>query len=364
VSKTVLIAGASGLVGFAALRAFANEPGTRVIALSRREPLERYGAEWVRADLADQAACASLFAGMTEVTHLVFAALSEKPDVIPGWLDPEQIEANGRMLSNLFEPLRASAKALRQVILLQGTKAYGAHVRPIDIPARPGRSEARDVPNFYWVQEDYLRGLQAAADWGLTIMRPQIVFGVAVGAALNPLAAIGAYGALMKAAGEPLHFTGGKAPLILEAVHADLIANAMVWATNTPKALGQTYNLTNGDVMTFRGVWPAIADELGMEVGDDRPQYLQQTMRDRSGDWARIVTRYGLRAPGLQAFVAQSFQYLDFLMAPERDEFRGVPPIVSTINLRQDGFHDVWDTEDMLRDGIRQFRALKLLPPR
>jgi nucleoside-diphosphate-sugar epimerase len=363
-SKTVLVAGASGLVGFAAMRALAKELGTRVIAVSRREPIVAYGAAWTSADLTDEAACARIFGGMSDVTHLVFTALYEKPEVIPGWLDPEQIETNGRMLRNLFEPLRKAAKGLKQVILLQGTKAYGAHVRPIDVPARPGRSEARDIPNFYWVQQDYLSGLQAGAGWGLTIMRPQIVCGVAVGAALNPVAAIGAYGALCKEAGEPLHYTGGKAPLVLEGVHADLIAEAIVWATNSPVSYGKTYNLTNGDVMTFRGVWPAIADELGMEVGEDRPQQLQETMPSRADDWRKLVATHGLRAPDLDAFVAQSFQYADFLLGPGRDEIRGTPAIVSTINLRQDGFHTVWDSEDMLRDCIRQFRALKLLPPR
>jgi nucleoside-diphosphate-sugar epimerase len=363
-TKTVLVAGASGLVGFAAMRAFAKEPGTRVLASSRRQPLELDGAAWLPADLTDAAACDRVFGDMPEVTHLVFTALFEKAEVIPGWLDPEQIETNGRMLRNLFEPLRRTAKRLEQVILLQGTKAYGAHVRQIDAPARPGRSEARDVPNFYWLQEDYLRGLGADADWALTIMRPQIVFGVAVGGALNPIAAIGAYGALMKEAGEPLHYTGGRADPIFEGVHADLIADAIVWATNTAKARGQIYNLTNGDVMSFRGVWPAIADELGMELGEDRPQYLGQTMLAREDDWRRLVARHGLSAPDLHGFVAQSFQYLDALVGPDRNEYRGRPSIVSTINLRRDGFHEVWDSEDMLRDCIRQFRALRLLPPR
>jgi hypothetical protein len=117
-------------------------------------------------------------------------------------------------------------------------------------------------------------------------------------------------------------------------------------------------------VMTFRGVWPAIADELGMAVGEDRPQYLHETMAARADDWRKIVAKHALSAPALAPFVAQSFQYLDFLLAPGRDEFRGQPPIVSTINLRQDGFHEVWDSEDMLRDCIRQFRELKLLPSR
>ena len=42
--KTVLIAGATGLVGTAALKHFAQQPGTKVIALSRRRPPDLHGA--------------------------------------------------------------------------------------------------------------------------------------------------------------------------------------------------------------------------------------------------------------------------------------------------------------------------------
>jgi nucleoside-diphosphate-sugar epimerase len=42
--KTILIAGAAGLVGYAALKHFTQHPGQDVIALSRRMPRETFGA--------------------------------------------------------------------------------------------------------------------------------------------------------------------------------------------------------------------------------------------------------------------------------------------------------------------------------
>jgi len=90
------------------------------------------------------------FAELGDVTHLVYAALYEKPGLYAGWLEADQIQTNGRMLENLFEPLSRSSPRLRHVTLLQGTKAYGAHVRPIPLPARENRDELRDVANFYW----------------------------------------------------------------------------------------------------------------------------------------------------------------------------------------------------------------------
>ncbi len=42
--KTILIAGATGLVGYAALKHFTRRPGQDVMAVSRRMPRETYGA--------------------------------------------------------------------------------------------------------------------------------------------------------------------------------------------------------------------------------------------------------------------------------------------------------------------------------
>ena len=49
--KKVVVAGATGLVGNAALRHFAGEAAVEVIALSRRKPRELYGARHVPLDL-------------------------------------------------------------------------------------------------------------------------------------------------------------------------------------------------------------------------------------------------------------------------------------------------------------------------
>lgn len=361
IQKTVLIAGASGLVGFAAMKRFAAEPDTRVIAVSRRRPIDTFGAEWIEADLTDEARCSTIFSGLGDVTHVVFAALYEKPGLMAGWLEADQIELNGRMLRNLFEPLRISAHNLQHVTLLQGTKAYGAHVHQIDVPARPGRSEDRATANFYWVQEDYLRGLADGAAWDVTILRPQIVFGLSIGAAMNLIPAIGVYGALLKAAGQPLSFPGG-APIVLEACDAELLADVIVWAGQSEAARGRAYNVTNGDVFVWHNVWPAIAEVLGMDMGPPMPRSLGNTMPAEAAAWDRIRHKQGLVSPGISEFVGESFHYADFTMAYGMSEAHGLPPIVSTIGLRQDGFHRVIDTESMFVKFFRQFQDRRLLP--
>ena len=73
---TVLIAGASGLVGLAAVERFL-EDGCDVIAVSRREPEVRGKGNWrhVDLDLRDPAACQAAAAGFADVAYVVYAAV-------------------------------------------------------------------------------------------------------------------------------------------------------------------------------------------------------------------------------------------------------------------------------------------------
>jgi len=358
--RKVLVAGASGLVGHAAVRLFASLPDCEVVAVSRRIPDPVPGARFISDDLLDQRKCAALFSQMDDVTHVVYAAVNEKPGLIEGWLDREQMQTNLVMLQNLFEPLEPVAKNLEHFTLLQGTKAYGAHLGPIAVPARE-RSKRHPHQNFYWLQEDYLRAKQPGKQWAWTILRPQLVIGDAVGSNLNVIPAIGVYAAIRREAGLPLSYPGGPR-MIFEMVDVDLLARAMQWAGDTPACRNETYNITNGDVFVWDEVWPTIAEALGMKAGPPEPAQLAQEMPKHAGEWAKIVRKYKLRAPeDMHAFVGESFHLADFAFnSGARHE--GVM-IVSTIKARQHGFHDCMDTEDMLRKWFRRFQELRLLPP-
>jgi len=357
---TVLVAGASGLVGFAAAKHFAALPGFKVIAVSRRKPEGLDGVDFVSVDLTDRARCAEVFGAMGAVTHVVYAALYEKPGLIRGWRERDQMETNRLMLENFFEPLRAVASGLRHVTLLQGTKAYGAHVAAIAIPARE-RQARHPHENFYWLQEDYLRERQRGQAWSFTILRPQVIFGESLGSHMNVLPALGVYAALLKEEGKPLAFPGGP-PWVREAVDADLLARACAWAAGSPACANEIFNINNGDVFEWRQVWPAIAETLGMEPGPDAPLCLDEAMPPREGQWGAIVDRYRLRSPkSFAAFVGQGFVYADSQFAYHAKK---TPPttLVSTIKARQAGFHDCMDTEDMFRKWFRRFRELRWLP--
>ena len=358
--RKILVAGASGLVGNAAVRYFSKLPDCEVVAVSRRTPPAIPNAKFISVDLLDQRQCAEVFGSMADVTEVAYAAVNEQPGLMDGWLDREQMQTNLTMLQNLFEPLSSVAKNLNHVSLLQGTKAYGAHLGPIAIPARE-RSPRHNHQNFYWLQEDYLRAKQPGSKWSWTILRPQLVIGEAVGSNLNVIPAIGVYAALQREAGLPLSYTGGPR-LVFEMVDVDLLARSMEWAANTSACRNEIFNIANGDVFVWDEVWPTIADALGMKVGPPKPMALAVEMPKRAAEWAAIVRKQKLAAPeDMHAFVGESFSLADFVFN-YGGKHEGVT-LVSTIKARQAGFHDCIDTEDMLRKWFRRFQELNLLPP-
>ena len=73
--KKVVVAGATGLVGNAALRHFGTSQPCEVVALSRRRPRHLYGARHVPIDLTSAADCRRAAAELAGATHLVYAAL-------------------------------------------------------------------------------------------------------------------------------------------------------------------------------------------------------------------------------------------------------------------------------------------------
>ena len=357
---TVLIAGASGLVGTAAAIEF-RDAGWNVIALSRRVPelLEGRGCRHVALDLTDADACRAAARDFGDVTHVVYTAVFELPGLIDGWSDPVQIETNGRMLRNLLDPLREAA-SLKHVSLLQGTKAYGIMVGPMRVPARESQPRV-EHPNFYWLQEDYVREAAAADGFRFTIFRPQLIVGPNHGVVMNLPPVIGVYGAIRRELGLPFSFPGG-ATWVWEAVDTRVVAGALRWATDAPNAAGETFNLTNGEVFSFRDLWPAMAATLGLETGPDEPLSVADYIPANADAWRRVVERHGLRDIPLPELLGESHFYADMCFAYGADSAPD-PVYVSTVKIREAGFNGVWNTEHSFCHWLADLMQRRILPP-
>jgi len=357
---TVLIAGASGLVGTAAALAFL-DAGWEVIAVSRRRPELLEGRDYTHLalDLRDASACAAAAGQLRHVTHVMYSAVYELPGLIAGWSDPAQIETNGRMLRNLLDPLFDLA-AIEHVTILQGTKAYGGHLRPMRVPAREDQPRV-EHPNFYWLHEDYVREQSARRGFAFTIFRPQLVVGPNHGVVMNPLPVIGVYAAMRKAEGLSFSYPGG-ADWVWEMVDARLIGSAAVWAARAPAAAGETFNLTNGEVFMWRDLWPAMARTLGVEPGPDESSSLADYLPARAGLWDQIVRTHGLRPVPLAEILGESHHYADLSLACGAAR-PPAPTFVSTVRIKQAGFTETFDTETSVCHWLNDLIARRILPP-
>lgn len=362
-TQTILIAGASGVIGSAAVERFARLPGWQVIALSRRLPVVAADCQFAHlpVDLSDAVACRTALATSPEVTHLIYAAACEQEGLVEGWRDPATMALNGQMFANLIDPLADTGK-LRHVSLLQGAKAYGAHVHPVSVPLR--EDGPRDThPNFYWLHEDRLREASARSGFSFTIWRPQVLLGTAPGVAMNPVIPIGAYAAIARERGQTFAMPGG-GNAILELVDAGLLAEAMAWAATARAAEGQTFNITNGDVFILRDAWPEIAALFGLaEQGTPLRSFADFFAQPESiAAWSAIASRHGLREPSLNHLLGQSHHYIDLLNG-ERIAGKARPVLLSTIKLRQAGFAGCRDSLSSLLAQLAAMTDLHLLPP-
>lgn len=366
VARRVLILGATGVVGRAATERFLLDEEFDVVAVSRRRPdvLERNGYAHVSVDLRDARAVAAAMREADPITHVVYAALHEQANLIAGWIEPEQIDTNRRMFTNLLSALRHVRAPVRHMSIMQGTKAYGYHLGPMRIPGKESQPRVGHG-NFYWEQQDRLLAAAGEMGFGYTIFRPQFIFGGVIGAAMNLIPVIGVYAALCRELQRPFAFPGGSS-YVAEAVDSRLLADALYWATNSPNAVDETFNITNGDVFDWRDLWGSIADMLGVESGPDDPLSMAEWLPAQEPVWRAVVDRHGLRRISLQEMLGLSHQYADDAFAYTADSSplasRSTPVLLSTIKLRQAGFGRCIDTEAMFEHWFGRLRAERLLP--
>ena len=355
--KRIAIVGASGVVGRALLECLQRE-GEQVVGLSRRQPAD-LAATFVSLDLTDSKKCLDVVrSNLTEVTHLVYTALYEKPGLIAGWKEADQMTTNLLMLKNILEPMKQTGK-LRHITLLQGTKAYGAHLSRMKIPGQEN-DPRHPHENFYWLQQDYLTDFCKDSGVSNTIWRPQIIFGHALNAPMNMLNAIGVYAAILKSRGQPLIYPGGPSA-ITEAIDADLLADAITFSLDNPDFENETFNITNGDVFSWQDIWPDLANLFRMQTGESSQQRLSDWIYDAEEEWQRIVKQNNLKSYSIREIAGDSFFYADALFNADT-KYPPPPAIVSTIKLRKTGFNQCINTLDMFEKWFDKLRRMKVIP--
>ena len=126
----------------------------------------------------------------------------------------------------------------------------------------------------------------------------------------------------------------------------------------SPNSGNQIYHIANGDVYVWEYVWPRVAALFGMEMAAPHPFSLGRVMPENEPIWDRIVAKHGL-APYKYREIVPSWQFADFLLGYGQ---RPNPHHMSTIKIRQHGFADCVDTEEMFVELIGELQRRRILP--
>lgn len=348
--KTALIAGAGGAASKRLLEVLLADPGWSVIGLARTPRKMDGRLAWIAADLFDRDACSRALARHPAVTHVYYTSRAKH-----GETGVESVEDNVAMLRNLLDAAEQAAEGLEHIHLVQGTKYYGMHLGPFRTPAREDDPRP-EFPNFYYDQQDLLAARQRGRNWAWSASRPTFVYDFAPERARNAVAVIGAYAALCRELALPFDFPGSAAAFDArrDLTDASLLGRAMKYMATAPACRNEAFNVTNGDVITWRTLWPAIAAYFEIPAGRVQPFSLHAWSRDKQPVWDRIVRQHGLAEPRLDSVADWAFA--DFHWA------QGYDVVSSPEKLHRAGFTETIDSLKMLTAYWQRYREAKILP--
>jgi nucleoside-diphosphate-sugar epimerase len=344
--KVGLVVGASGIIGSAVSCELLRQNWS-AIGLARR-PID--GLQSIAVDLNDPGAAALALSDARETTHVFYAALSPDPDL--------SVEAtrNASMLASVLDGLEAVGAPLERVVIYQGFKIYGIHLGArVRTPARES-DPAHMPPNIYIAQEQQLRERAKRSSWDYVALRPDVVIGDIHGNPMNIAMVIGAYAAISRELGLPLRFPGLDAAYdkLAQFTDAGLLARASVWAAETPKAGGEAFNVTNGDVFRWERMWEDVAGHFGLAVASPVPLILARHMTDKGPLWREIATKHRLIESDFARLVDWSFG--DFIFRTDSDVISDVSKIFNY------GFADKIDSRLSLLGALDSLKRKQVLP--
>jgi len=348
--RTVLVTGAQGVSGRAVVEHYARLPETMVFGLSRREAPGEGNVRHISVDLLNTEDIKAKLHPIREITHLFFGAYIDRQDAA------EKSAVNVHLLQGLLDYLGKNVPTLRHVAIFQGGKAYGSDLGPYKTPAREDDPRLMS-PNYYYDQEDLLRAHQKRNKWSFTVIRPGgAICGFSVGSAMNLVMVIGVYAAICREMGLPLRFPGPEKvyQALYQVTSADILAEATIWAGETEAAKNQIFNVTNGDTLRWKYMWPRIAKMFDMETAEPVPFPLTTYMADKAPVWDVSVQKRGLQPIPYAQLV--SWGYGDFAFRQDFDN------VSSTVKVRQAGFHECIDSETMFCEFFQKLAEMRVLP--
>jgi nucleoside-diphosphate-sugar epimerase len=352
--KTALIVGVTGIVGGNLADRLIAEGDWTVYGMARR-PGKREGIIPIAADLQDAVAVKAALKE-TKPTHLFLATWLRQPT------EAENIRVNGGMVRNALDAV-SKAGSMQHASLVTGLKHY---LGPFEaygkgrLPATPFREEQGrlDVENFYYTQEDELFAAAERDGYSWSVHRPHTIIGYAVGNAMNMGTTLAVYATICKELGKPMQFPGSSVQwnCLTDMTDARLLAKHLLWATRTPLARNQAFNVVNGDIFRWSWMWKRIAGWFGVEAaelpGEGIP--LEKQLADAAPIWKQISAKYRLAE-----------DHLDVLASPwhtDADLGRPIEVVTDMSKSRKLGFTEYQATDESFYELFERLRANRLIP--
>lgn len=352
-SNRALVVGASGIIGSATARLLAERQWS-VAGLARR-PVAQAGVTPVAADLLDPAALLKALGDLAP-THVYIASWSRQAS------EAENIRVNAAMVRNVLDALRPSG-TVRHVALVTGLKHY---LGPFEaygqgsLPQTPFREEQGrlEVENFYYAQEDELFAAAARDGFNWSVHRPHTITGVAVGNAMNMATTLAVYASICRFAGRPFRFPGSAVQWnsLTDMTDARQLARHLLWASTTPAAANEAFNVVNGDVFRWSWMWQRLAEWFGIEAAPftGEPAPLEQQMAQDAAIWQDMAATYALAEPDI-----------DRLISPwhtDADLGRPIEVVTDMSKSRRLGFLDYRASDEAFFEVFARLREQRLIP--
>ena len=276
--------------------------------------------------------------------------------------EAENIRVNSAMVRHLLDAL-APGQSVEHVALVTGLKHY---LGPFEsygkgkLPATPFREEQGrlDVENFYYAQEDEVFAAAAREGFGWSVHRPHTIIGYALGNAMNMGVTLAVYAAICRETGRPFVFPGSAMQWngLIDMTDARLLARHLQWASTTPTARDQAFNVVNGDVFRWSWMWERIAAWFDLEPAPfpGTPMPLEAQLAEAAPVWREIARKQALVEPDLHRLASA--------WHTDADLGRAVEVLTDMSKSRRLGFLDYQPTDDSFYDLFATLREARIIP--
>jgi nucleoside-diphosphate-sugar epimerase len=354
-NKIALVVGASGITGSNLAQSLISE-GWETYGLARNPNTEITGLKPVAADLLDKS-------GIEQ------ALLNIKPThvYITTWMrndtEAENIRVNSLMVRNILDVL-SEKESVQHVALVTGLKHYlgpfEAYAKEGFLPETPLREDhpRLAIENFYYAQEDEVYAAAARDGFTWSIHRPHTIIGQAIGNAMNMGTTLAVYASICKETGQPFIWPGSAAQWngLSDVTDVRILAKQLIWASTTPAASNQAFNIVNGDVFRWSRLWKKLGAyfEVEAEGFDGTIRLLEKEMANDAGTWKQIAQKYNLKEANLGRLATPWHTDLDL--------GRPIEVMTDMSKSRKLGFNVFQDTEQTFYDLFEQLRAAQIIP--